>query len=346
MTFQKEVNQYAFEPSTFAQLEWWADKIWQSAIIPESIKKKEHVFIIIATGRELGFTMMQSLRWLYIVNGRVALWTAAKVALIQQSPLCEYFHVVESTDKICTVRFKRKGNPERLATWTIDDAIRAKLANDPKRDPWVKYPKKMLMWRCESDAADEGFPDVAGGLMTVESARDMDAMEVVDRTADVQLPPVAITPSLPSAPVAAGPSLPRTPEPVSDAEGNRAPEPVEDRAEAKEAAALDPTPPPAEETPTNPVLGELTKLIAAAKDIPTIVAAKDAILKAATEGTIGADDVKPLIVLLLGRCGSPADRNRVSEIVVALRGSGKLTNEQIAALRAEFEKAKKNGGAS
>jgi hypothetical protein len=177
------LNTYAFEPVTFTQLMWWARKIFAAGIAPASCDTLEKVIITIQTGRELGFTLMQSFRWIYIVNGRPALWTAAKVALVQQSPFCEYFHVVESTDTTCTVKFKRKNNPERTVRWSITDAQRAGLLTketDPK-SPWVKYPRKMIMWRCESDACDEGFPDVAGGLDTVEAARDQDIRDVDHR---------------------------------------------------------------------------------------------------------------------------------------------------------------------
>ncbi len=115
---------------------------------------------------------MQSLRHLYVVNGRPAISTAAKTALVQQSSECEYLRPLELSSTKAVFETKRKGHasPVKLE-WTMDDAKAAGLAG--KAGPWREYPRKMLAWRCQSDLCDLVYPDLVSGLTTAEEAQDI-----------------------------------------------------------------------------------------------------------------------------------------------------------------------------
>lgn len=350
----RELNRLAYEPASFVELEKWADKIWNAGIIPESITKKEHVFIIIATGRELGMSMMQSLRWIFIVNGRVGLFTAAMVAMVQQSPICEYFETTESTNESCTVRCKRRNaKNERVVTFTKEDAIRAGLWSDPKKlSTWGKYPRRMLLWRAQSEAAMTEFADVANGLATIEVLRD----DFGDETAPTRELSVRLPSQAPPEPLRAFSSAAArvtaesdAQEAEVDAQERIAAEPPHDRitGEVLDASGA-PEQPEAEhqktaQPPLDPVVAELRTLISVAKDGPSITAARDAITEAIKRETISAIELKPLVVLLLARCANASDRNRVSGMILSLREANKVPEALLADLRTEFERARANG---
>jgi len=55
----------------------------------------------------------------------------------------------------------------------VKDAKRAHLWNNPKRDPWMKYPQRMLMARARAYALREGFADCLSGLSIAEEIQDL-----------------------------------------------------------------------------------------------------------------------------------------------------------------------------
>jgi hypothetical protein len=109
---------------------------------------------------------MQSLRGIYVVNGRPVLSADLLVAIVRRSGLCESWRTVESTATTCTIETLRRGEtaPARK-TWTADDARRASLAG---KGTWGAYPAQMLRHRCAADLAREVYPDVVLGLYAPE----------------------------------------------------------------------------------------------------------------------------------------------------------------------------------
>ena len=118
--------------------------------------------VIVLTGRELGLSAMQSLRGIYVVQGRPVLSADLMVAVVRRSGLCDSWATIESTDKACTIETRRKGEaaPARK-TWTAEDAKRADLVG---KSIWKQYPAQMLRHRCAADLAREVYPDVLLGV--------------------------------------------------------------------------------------------------------------------------------------------------------------------------------------
>jgi hypothetical protein len=113
-----------------------------------TVRKWEEAAYLLATGCELGLSPMQSLRGIYVVNGKPVLSADLLVAVMRRSGLCESWHVVESTDERCTITTRRKGEPEAATrTWTMADARRAQITGKPI---WSQYPRTMLRHRCAS----------------------------------------------------------------------------------------------------------------------------------------------------------------------------------------------------
>ena len=122
--------------------------------------------VILMTGAELGLSPMQSLRGIYVVEGRPTLAADTMVAVIRRSGVCALWRTVESTAERCTIEAKRTDDDRAQSkTWTIADATRAGLAG---KNIWKQYPAQMLRHRCAADLARELFSDVVLGLYDPE----------------------------------------------------------------------------------------------------------------------------------------------------------------------------------
>ena len=152
----------AFEPTNIRDAYDFAKMLVASRMLPRHLTTPEAVVAVVATGREIGLTTMQSVRNIYFVDGKVTLSADLIVSLVKRHPACEYFRVSEATNESVTCETKRKGDPEPTTmTWTLKDAERAGLLN---KDNWKKYPKAMLRARCSSDLARAVYPDAAMGV--------------------------------------------------------------------------------------------------------------------------------------------------------------------------------------
>jgi hypothetical protein len=155
-------SQFAFEPTDLDGAYRLAKVLFAGQLLPSSIKSPEAALTIIAAGRELGLTAMQSIQGIYIVDGKLSLATKLRVALIWRSGACEYFNMLKSDEKEATFETKRVGGsaPAKL-TYTMEDAQRAGLA---KKSNWVTNPKPMLRWRCIGQLCDLVYPDIIGNM--------------------------------------------------------------------------------------------------------------------------------------------------------------------------------------
>jgi len=154
----------ALEISTLTDVERLASIAVASGLV--QVRRAEEAAMLLITGRELGLSPMQSLRGIYVVNGRPVLSADLLVAIVRRSGLCESWRTVESTATTCTIETLRRGEtaPARK-TWTADDARRASLAG---KGTWGAYPAQMLRHRCAADLAREVYPDVVLGLYAPE----------------------------------------------------------------------------------------------------------------------------------------------------------------------------------
>ncbi len=129
-------------------------------------KRPEEAAMLIITGHELGLSPAQSLRGIYVVNGRPVLSADLMVAVVRRSGLCESWRTVESTAERCTITTRRKGeSTDATRTWTAADAKRAGVSG---KGIWQSYPATMLRHRVAADLAREVYPDVLLGLYDPE----------------------------------------------------------------------------------------------------------------------------------------------------------------------------------
>ena len=91
----------AFEPESFEEAYRLAKILTASKMLPRHLNTPEAVFAVIAAGRELGLTALQSTRALYFFDGKVTLSADLMVALVKKHHECEYFRVVEASSDRC-----------------------------------------------------------------------------------------------------------------------------------------------------------------------------------------------------------------------------------------------------
>jgi hypothetical protein len=153
----------AFEPGSIAEAMNMAALLVKSRLLPDSVQSPEAAFAIIATGRELGLTAMQSLRSIHVIKGKTILSADLVAALVKsRRDVCQFFMLVESTTERAIYKTQRVGEPEPTTlSFTMDDAKRAQVTGNPN---WQKYPAAMLRARCITALARAVYPDLAMGV--------------------------------------------------------------------------------------------------------------------------------------------------------------------------------------
>lgn len=178
---------FDLSPQTFEQALTFSKYLAASDLVPKDFKgKPENCLIAMQWGAELGLKPLQALQNLAVINGRPALWGDAVIALVRSSPVCEW--VIETDDGgTATCKVKRRGEPEQVRTFSMEDAKAAGLAG--KQGPWMQYPKRMRQMRARAFALRDVFPDVLRGMPVAEELMDtpterfMGAADVVQPTA-------------------------------------------------------------------------------------------------------------------------------------------------------------------
>jgi hypothetical protein len=181
-------DRLALQPRDFRELVQFAETIAGTSFAPTS--KAAEIVAMIANGRELGLTAMQSLKAFHNIQGKPSMAADAMVAVVRASGLCEKWCVVETTATKCTITTKRRGESEASKTWTAEDAKRAEL----NTAMWRKFPAQMLRHRCASDLARQEYSDVLLGVYTPDELSDGEYDDVAPIVETAPQPPPAPKP--------------------------------------------------------------------------------------------------------------------------------------------------------
>lgn len=171
-TAVKKQEPMGFDLVNISQAYRLATALSRSGLIPTALKgKPDDILVVLMSGRELGIPPMQSLRHLYVIEGRISMSAAMMLGRVLKSDACEYFTVTETTDKSAKATTKRKGSPaETHLEFTIGDAMQMGLAN---RDNWKKQPATMLRWRVVTALSRLVYPDVVEGIYSEDESEDI-----------------------------------------------------------------------------------------------------------------------------------------------------------------------------
>lgn len=144
-----------------------AEIMIKSGFLPKAYNKPEAVIMACTIGAELGFSPMQSLNVINVIEGKPTLSVNACLALVQKSG--GYVETLELTETKCVIRVTRPGRPEHIEEFTLVDASKAGLTG---KSNWVKMPKNMLYARAASNGIRRVYADVLSGLYTTEEMND------------------------------------------------------------------------------------------------------------------------------------------------------------------------------
>jgi hypothetical protein len=144
-------------------LQWkLAERLARTDFVPRDMRgKPDAILACILTGRELGIGPMQSLRDIFIQNGRPGM--AATLMVDRARAAGHRVRTLKSTATEATVQVHRKGEPkpELPVTWTLDHAKTAGLLS---KDNWRHYPTAMLWNRAAAAAVRRDASEVLGGV--------------------------------------------------------------------------------------------------------------------------------------------------------------------------------------
>lgn len=134
--------------------------------------KPEAVMTIALTAFEMGLPLMQALRGMYVVQGKIAIEGHLMDALaIQRCGVSKT--KVRSDNEACELILHRAGWADLAVSYTLEDAIRAgcisgvkdgRVVPYPKRETWAKHTRNMLYWRALSEGLRQIAPDYFGGV--------------------------------------------------------------------------------------------------------------------------------------------------------------------------------------
>jgi hypothetical protein len=138
--------------------------IFDSGLLPKSVKSWQQAMTIVLMGKELGIGPMTALRSIYVVDGKPTMSAELMVAMVRGKGMGTFSY--EQTDGRCTVTGKRFGSEETYATtWDRKRAARAGL---DRKENWLKYETEMLRHRAEAEVCRALFGDVLANVYLVE----------------------------------------------------------------------------------------------------------------------------------------------------------------------------------
>lgn len=165
---------FSAKPTNLGEAMQFAKLIADSNFIPAAFQGKPgDVLIVMMQAAEMGIGYFQALQNTCVINGRPTIYGDLVIALVQRSGLLEYLlKEWDEEGQVATVRIKRKGFPEKVQSFSMADAERAKLT---RNDTYAKYPQRMCMWRAVTWAIRDEFADVLTGITIAEEAIDYSA---------------------------------------------------------------------------------------------------------------------------------------------------------------------------
>lgn len=163
------------QPKDLSEAMSLAKLIASSNLCPEAYYGKPgDVLLVGAYAAEIGMSWLQGLMNTYVVNRRVAIYGDIMFALLHACPAFEYLHDAWDPETgTATCRIKRRGKPERVESFSYEQAERAGFIDGKNGHTYKKFPKDMLTWKARWRAARPEFADVFHGMYIVEEAMDL-----------------------------------------------------------------------------------------------------------------------------------------------------------------------------
>lgn len=168
-----------------------AQIILQSGMAPSSFKNVKELVYALGMGQDLGFTNLQSLANIAVINNRPSVYADGLPTILLRSGhffMEEFSGTIEDGTYKASITIERKDSGSVITReFSVEDAKRAGLwqteARITKRgrngsyecdndSPWWKYPKRMIWRRAIGWAVRDALADEMYGLQIVEEMND------------------------------------------------------------------------------------------------------------------------------------------------------------------------------
>lgn len=190
LEFNMEKAEVAFGPNGrtlgwYRWAAWYAEKCWDSHLLPEQVKNPAAAFTILCKGDEMGLPPFAAWSFIYITRqGRLAIMSKGALAVVQAKPAFGgYSERIEGegpTLKAIAVA-TRKGQPPTIKEFSYQDAevaglLRVRTNRDGQAydSTYQSYLKDMLLSRARGRSLDIAFAAELGGIPVEGIAEDID----------------------------------------------------------------------------------------------------------------------------------------------------------------------------
>lgn len=179
----------AFIPRSPEEISWLVGMVIGAGLAPDSYcNDRKKMAIGVLKGLEIGVAPLTALANIAIINGRPCIWGDLAMALVQNRGVLVRVleneigtKPVEGTETSAIaddygyeVHLWRAGQEGAwIGRFTVGDAKRARLWMNPKRPPWMLYPRRMLLLRARAFALRDGFADCLAGMGLREEVEDI-----------------------------------------------------------------------------------------------------------------------------------------------------------------------------
>ena len=147
-----------------------AEGLWQSQLMPKSLRTPQAIAAVILKGMELDIPPMQAVQSLHVIDGKVGMSAELMRALIYQRCPGSKIIDIESTNERCILEGHRPGQEPKRAEFNAEDAAGQNLLG---KDNWKREPTDMYYARATSRLARRLWPDIIMGCYTTEEIQSL-----------------------------------------------------------------------------------------------------------------------------------------------------------------------------
>jgi hypothetical protein len=187
---------HALVPQTPEEYGRLANLLIDAGCVPASYSKqgdpvhviRAKLIIGLMKSVEIGVPPITGINGIMIVNNRPSVWGDLGVALIQRGGQLEKMEVREIGERpqpgldltkwddnygYRVLMWRRGQELPYVGEFTVDDAKRAKLWMNARKEPWINYTRDMLFNRARAKPMRSGFADYLHGMGIIEEERDV-----------------------------------------------------------------------------------------------------------------------------------------------------------------------------
>lgn len=201
MTTDLVTQQTGLAPISLPEMFKLGEMLVTTGFLPKAVDTPAKCVAIMLKGQELGVPPMYALNNIAIVNGKQVCQAELMLSMIYRDHGSQAVQFLETNDRVCRLRYQRRGGEPGEFAFTLDDADAAGLLTKPGPPggvaPWKGYRPAMLRARAISAMARLAFPDTIAGMYTPE---EMGARVVVTADGEVVMdeePEATERPALP-----------------------------------------------------------------------------------------------------------------------------------------------------